>query len=412
LLLPMSAFAASTGTVLGCDLERPGLARKIFGGLSRASRLLSSRRRPAHFSKGSAVPSRKEIQWTQLRVGALVLTALAVLVGLIILMSGSSGGLFARKLVLRAYFKNANGLKDGAEVTLEGVTIGNVVHVRVIPERDPTPVEVSVRVGDEFKGFLHTDSTAAIVQAGVLGDSFVDISSVLATGPAPTNNAELKTTGAPSIQDVIQSSQVSIGEINALTKKLEILMDSINSGKGTIGALVNDPALAHKFTAMASDLQTITSAIATGKGSLGKLVNDDTLYARANSTIDRLNKIATDLDDGKGTAGKFLKDDSLYKNLNSTVSNANDLLAQVNAGKGSIGKLAKDPEFAKKLDDTVTRLDNILKDVNEGKGTIGQLAQNRSLYDHADNTLDQAEQLVKAMRENPKKYLVVQLKIF
>lgn len=358
------------------------------------------------------MPSRKEIQWAQLRVGALVLIALAVLVGLIILMSGSTGGLFARKIVLRSYFKNAAGLKDGAEVTLEGVTIGNVIHVRVIPDRDPTPVEVSMRVGDEFRGFLHTDSTAAIVQAGVLGDSFIDISSVHATGPSPTNNAELKTTGAPSIQDVIQSSQLSIDEINALTKKVEILMDSINSGKGTIGALVNDPALSRKFTSIVSDLQTISGAIASGKGSIGKLVNDDTLYTRANSAVDRLNKITADLDDGKGTAGKFLKDDSLYNNLNSTVSNANELINEINHGKGSIGKLARDPEFAKKLDDTVTRLDSILTSVDEGKGTIGQLMQNRSVYDHADQTLDQAQQLVKSMRENPKKYLVVQLKIF
>jgi len=358
------------------------------------------------------VPSRKEIQWTQLRVGALVLIALAVLVGLIILMSGSTGGLFARKIVLRSYFKNAAGLKDGAEVTLEGVTIGNVIHVRVVPERDPTPVEVSMRVGYEFAGFLHTDSTAAIVQAGVLGDSFVDISSVHATGPQPPNNAELSSTGAPSIQDVIQSSQVSIDEINALTKKVETLMDSINSGRGTIGALVNDPALSRKFTAIVSDLQTITSAIANGKGSIGKLINDDTLYDRANSTIDRVDKITAGLEDGKGTAGKLLKDETLYNNLNSTVSSANELISQINAGKGSIGKLARDPDFAKKLDETVTRLDNILASVDEGKGTLGQLLNNRSVYEHADQTLDQAQQLVKAMRENPKKYLVVQLKVF
>ena len=43
---------------------------------------------------------------------------------------------------------------------------------------------------------------------------------------------------------------------------------------------------------------------------------------------------------------------------------------------------------------------------------MGQLVQNRSLYDHADQTMDQAQQLVKAIRENPKKYLVIQLKVF
>ena len=96
------------------------------------------------------MPSRKEIQWSQLRVGALVLAATAVLIGLIFLMSGSSGGLFAQKIVLRCYFENAAGVKNGAPVTLEGVTIGNVIHVRVVPDRNPTPVEVTMQVGHEY----------------------------------------------------------------------------------------------------------------------------------------------------------------------------------------------------------------------------------------------------------------------
>jgi phospholipid/cholesterol/gamma-HCH transport system substrate-binding protein len=50
--------------------------------------------------------------------------------------------------------------------------------------------------------------------------------------------------------------------------------------------------------------------------------------------------------------------------------------------------------------------------VDEGKGTLGQLAQNRSLYDHADQTLDQSQQLVKAIREDPKKYFIIRLKVF
>ena len=65
------------------------------------------------------MPSRKEIQWSQLRVGALVLVATAVLIGLILLMSSSGGGLFARKLLLRSYFENAAGLKDGAPGCLD-----------------------------------------------------------------------------------------------------------------------------------------------------------------------------------------------------------------------------------------------------------------------------------------------------
>jgi phospholipid/cholesterol/gamma-HCH transport system substrate-binding protein len=358
------------------------------------------------------VPSRKEIKWSQLRVGLLVLAATAILIGLIFLMSNSSGGLFTPKIVLRAYFENANGLRDGAPVTLEGVTIGNVLRVRVVPDRNPAPVEVTMRVGSNYLHTLHTDSVATITQAGVLGDSFVDIDSTRATGPPPTNNSEIQRAEAPSIQDVIRTSQVSIQDINVLTHKVDTLVDSLNNKKGTIGMLINDPTIGRKLTQMATDMQTVTSSITQGKGSLGKLLTDDTLYTRASSAVDKLNQITTDLQAGKGSAGKFLKDETLYDNLNAAVANTNQLVGQINQGKGALGKFSTDPAFAQKLDDTVTTLDAILRDIHEGKGTLGQMAQNRSLFDHADQTADQAQQLLKAIREDPKKYFVIHMKLF
>jgi phospholipid/cholesterol/gamma-HCH transport system substrate-binding protein len=358
------------------------------------------------------VPSRKEIQWSQLRVGALVLAAMAVLVLVILLMSSSEGGLFSSKLTLRTYFDNAGGLKAGAPVTLEGVTIGNIVRIRVIPERSPKPVEVTMRIGGQWAKDLHVDSTTSIVQAGVLGDSYVDITSAHAKGPQPPNNAELTSIEASSLQGVISASQASIDEVTKLMRNSNKLVDTLNSRRGTLGGLINDPAFYSKLNRIADNLDRLTAAIDNGHGTLGKLVNDDTLYTRADSVIDKLDQIASGIQAGQGTAGKLVKDDTLYKNLNSTVANANQLLADVNSGKGAIGKLAKDPEFAKKLDDTVTRLDGILTSIDEGKGTIGQLMQNRSLYDHTDQTMDQAQKLVKNIRDDPKKYLVIRLKLF
>ena len=88
------------------------------------------------------------------------------------------------------------------------------------------------------------------------------------------------------------------------------------------------------------------------------------------------------------------------------------MVAEINSGKGALGMLAKNPAFAGKLDDTITRLDSILKGLDEGKGTMGQLMQNRALYDHADQAMSQAQQLVKSIREDPKKYLVIRMKVF
>jgi len=345
-------------------------------------------------------------------VGSLVLAALAALIGLIFLMSGSTGGLFAHKITLRCYFKNAQGLKEGAPVTLEGVTIGNVRKVRVQPSRNPYPVEVVMELAGEFQSALHTDSTAVITQAGVLGDSFVDIDSTHASGPVPANSAELTASSSPTLQDVISSSQGSIQDLQGTIGKLNKVLDSINSGRGTVGRLVNDREMADHFAAVAANLETITNALSSGKGSAGKFINDPTLYNHINSAADKLDQITTALNEGKGSAGKLLKDDSLYNNVNETVKNTNEMVSQINKGNGAVGKLMHDKAFAQKLDDTVTSLDGILKSVNAGEGTIGQLVKNRTTVDNLNKTLVSTHDLLEAIRADPKKYFVIRLKLF
>jgi phospholipid/cholesterol/gamma-HCH transport system substrate-binding protein len=358
------------------------------------------------------MPSQKELRWSQLKVGILTLCAFAALTGIIFILSGSTGGLFTHKINLRAYFQNANGLKVGAPVTLDGVTIGNVTMVRILAHHEPNSVEIVSRVGAKFLPALHTDSTVAINQAGVLGDAFVDISSVHATGPVPADNATLNVSPVPSIQDVIATSQESIQSINVVIHKVGILVDTLNSGKGTAGMLINDPDVAKKIVRTIDQLQALTESIANGKGTVGKLVTDDALYNQLNGTIGKLNDIATRLDNGEGTAGKLLKDDTLYKNLNTALTNTNELLGGINAGKGSLGKLTKDPALANKLEETMTHLNVLLKGINEGKGTLGQIAQNPVLYDNLSKTLNDTGQLITAIRKDPKTYLTVHVKVF
>ena len=358
------------------------------------------------------MPSQKELRWSQLKVGILTLCAMAALTAIIFILSGSTGGLFTRKLNLHAYFENANGLTVGAPVTLDGVTIGNVTKIRIVPHHEPDAVEVIARVGAKFLPSLHTDSTVAIHQAGVLGDAFIDISSVHATGPEPADNATLKVSAVASIQDVIGSSQDSIQEINQVVRKVGVLVDTLNEGKGTVGVLLKDPEMAKKVVRTVDQLQALTQGIASGKGSVGKLLVDDELYNKLNSTVGKLDNIATRLDNGEGTAGKLLKDEALYKNLNAAIANTNELLSGINSGKGSLGKLAKDPALANKLEETMTHLNALLKGINEGKGTLGQIAQNPVLYDNLSKTLNDTGQLITAIRKDPKTYLTVHVKVF
>jgi phospholipid/cholesterol/gamma-HCH transport system substrate-binding protein len=361
------------------------------------------------------MPSQQEVKWSQLKVGLIVLVSIALLSTLLFLMTSASGmSVFSHKVILYTYFENSNGLKVGAPVNLEGVTIGEVTHVTVSadPARKQTPVKVTMKIDPKYHRSLHTDSKASLSTVGVLGDTVVDISSQTAVGPELSSGAEMGTLETPNLTDVVKASQGTIESLNVILAKMNNIVDSIQNGKGTVGQLINDPALYQKATTTIDQLQTLTRNLNEGKGSAGKLLHDDQLYDRLNDTAAKLDQITTALNDGKGSAGKLLKDDSLYNNLNSTLKHANSLLEEADAGKGALGLMTKDQAFARKLNDTVTQMDTLLSNVNSGKGTIGKLATDSTMYGNLNTLLTSSTDLVTAVRKDPKKYLVIHMKIF
>jgi phospholipid/cholesterol/gamma-HCH transport system substrate-binding protein len=358
------------------------------------------------------VPSQQEVHWSQLKVGVLIFIAILALVALVFVMSGSGGGVFTPKYTIRTYFQNSSGLKVGGQVTLEGVTIGSVKDIRVVPDRKLTPVEVTMRVPAKFAKDIHQDSKAGLVTQGVLGDTEIDIDSEAAKGPPIADNAEIQTNESPSLTDVIKSSQGTIEQLNTILGKLNTVVDQISSGKGSVGKLINDPVLYDQAVHTVGQLEALVDQISSGKGSIGKLVNDDTMYTKINDAVTHLDAVSQQIDSGQGTVGKLLKDPTLYNNLQQSSTQLNTLLGDVNAGKGGLGLIVHDPAFAQKLNDTITRVDSILTRADNGEGTLGQLVRNPSLYDHADEAIANASHLVTAIRENPKTYLTFHVKIF
>jgi phospholipid/cholesterol/gamma-HCH transport system substrate-binding protein len=361
------------------------------------------------------MPSEQEVRWSQLKVGVIVIVAGVVLTTLLFLMTSASGlGFFTRKLTVTTYFENSAGLKTGAAVNLQGVTIGAVKSVSVTsaPEHKLTPVMVVMKLDSKYGSSLHKDSTAALDTVGVLGDTVVDINSQVATGRQLQDGDELRTLETPSLQDVVKSSQGTIENLNVILAKMNTVVDNIQAGKGSVGQLINNPDLYNKFIATADEIHTLTANLNAGKGSIGKLMTDDTLYNRLNDTTAKLDAITTDLNSGKGTAGKLLKDDALYDNLNSTLKHANSIMSDVDAGKGSLGMLVKDPATAKSLNDTLDKVNALVSGVNAGKGTLGKLATDDTAYTNLNKLLTDSSGLVTAIRQDPKKYLTIHMKIF
>ena len=361
------------------------------------------------------MPSQQEVRWSQLKVGVIVLIAAIVLVTLLFLMTSSSGlGIFSRKLTITTYFENAAGLKDGAAVNLQGVTIGTVKSVAVTsaPDRKLTPVQVVMKLDSKYRSDLKKDSKASLSTVGVLGDTVVDINSQYAVGAPLESGDEMKTLETPNLQDVVKASQGTIESLNVILAKMNTIVDNLQSGKGSVGQLINNPDLYNKANGAVDQIQQLTAKLNRGQGTVGKLMNDDALYNRINGTVARLDSIVAGIQAGKGSAGKLLVDETLYNNLNSTLAQANQLLTDANQGKGALGLLLKDPKFRDQLQNTVTQVNALVAGIDQGRGTLGKLATDDQAYTNLNALLTESTKLVTTIRQDPKKYLTIHLKIF
>ena len=361
------------------------------------------------------MPSQQEVRWSQLKVGVIVLISSIVLVTLLFLMTSASGlGFFSHKLTIVSYFENAAGLKAGAAVNLQGVTIGTVKSVTVssAPDRKLTPVKVTMRINDKAAADLRKDSKASLSTVGVLGDTVPDINSQFAVGAPIQDGDELKTNETPTLTDVVKASQGTLESLNVILAKMNTIVDNMQSGKGSIGQLISNPDLYNKVNATVDQLHTLELNLNNGRGSIGKLMTDDTMYNRLNDAAGKLDDIATTLQAGKGTAGMLLTDDSLYKNLNSTLVHANSLLAEADAGKGGLGLMLKDPKFRAELSQTLSNVNQIAAGINAGHGTLGKLTKDEAAYTNLNDLLTASTDLVKTIRSNPKKYLTIHMRIF
>jgi phospholipid/cholesterol/gamma-HCH transport system substrate-binding protein len=359
------------------------------------------------------VPSQKQLKWSQLKVGLTVVAGSIILAILILLMT-STGGMFTHKIILKSYFDNASGLQPGAVVRLQGVDIGSVSRVQVVydPSHRLTPVEVTMKVSTRYHQNLRKDSFTSLETAGVLGATYVDINSSEARGPEAQDGDVLQTHETPQVEDVVRASQSTLQNLDALEKRVDRILAFVESGQGSLGKLVYDPSLYNRFNSTVAQFQSLVADVANGKGSIGKAIVSDELYHNANDVITKLNAIIDDLNAGKGTAGKFLRDPTLYDNANDTIANVKKLTDDINAGKGALGTVTHDQEFADKLKHTVNQLSALTDRLNSGEGTIGKLLQDESVYNNTDKLLVESRDLIKAIRQNPKKYLTIKLKIF
>ena len=182
------------------------------------------------------------------RLGAFIFVTLAVLAAGVFLI-GSKEYLFRSTYKLKAQFDNVAGLSDGADVQVGGVHSGTVLSID-LPHQPGGKVTVVMELDNATHEIIKQDSLASIETEGVLGNQYVAISFGSA-GQADVKDGEMMQSLPPLIMSdllkkttgILDSSQQAINNATMATAHLNSVSAKIDSGVGTIGALVNDKQL-------------------------------------------------------------------------------------------------------------------------------------------------------------------------
>ena len=347
---------------------------------------------------------RKQLSWTELRVGVFVLAGLFILAIAIFYITGA--GTLGPKYRLITYLPEVEGVTDGAPVSLDGVEIGNVETVRINPKPEDAQhnIQLVLRINKKYAPDIREDSTASLITEGLLGNRYVQVSRGLVGQQLPNNGV------LPGKQEAEMKEIMS--RVGDLADQMRSVLDQARNGNGTIGKLINDPSLYNNLNATANRLNAIAGSIQEGKGSVGKLLNSDELYTKVNATIGNVNDVIGAVKEQKGTAGKLIYDPAVYDNAKNFLNNGNALLSGVREGKGSLGKVVNDDQLYNNLRDASAQVRDATAKLNSNTGTAGRLMTDPALYDNLTGATADLRLLLGDFRKDPKKFLHVKLSIF
>jgi phospholipid/cholesterol/gamma-HCH transport system substrate-binding protein len=358
------------------------------------------------------MPTTSKSKWAQLKVGLMAIVALLLLAFLIILMSGVNP-LFRRTTEVYTYLGDSVAMTEGATpVRLNGIPIGKVKKIELSGSTDPDRiVKLTLSIYDESMPLVPVDSSAKLAQQNLLGSRYVNIKKGKSQQTIQAG-AEIPSADTPEIEDLFQQGSSTLAVMQKIMDRVNGMLDDIQSGKGTLGAILVDRTLYNRAVEIVDDVKKLTTSLNASDSTIGHLIHDDVLYQDVRGTVAKIDIMLDNLNAGQGTAGKLLKDDALYDELRATIGDVRETIGKINKGDGTVSKLLNSSELHDQLVTSMGKLDSVLDKVNNGDGTIGRLMNDPSLFESLDGTTRDLQGFLKEFRANPKKFLTITVKFW
>lgn len=294
-----------------------------------------------------------------------------VLIGALLIFQGISllkNGLFAKDYnEYYAVYNNATGLEVGNEVQLNGIKIGEVLEVKLLPSN---PTKVLTKFNIQNKNLKFPTSTVAwLSSVDVLGTMCIDL------------KYDINDTKSPTIQDgdtLISSHEMTLEDelmahLNPLKDKTETLVGRVENIIFKINELW-DSSASYTFE---ESIYHAREAIGTYKVLVSALINMVNRESQMASTIsvnideitenitqkmDRIDKLSTNI----SSISEDFSSSELFidvAELNVSMTDLNALIEQINQGEGTLGALMNTEEINQQKEVTEKSMENLLNNM-------------------------------------------------
>lgn len=282
------------------------------------------------------------------KLGVFVLAGLLIMI-FSLYMIGKDTNMFGSNYTLKVRFDNVHGLTSGNNVRYSGIQVGTVKRVKILSD---TLIEVSMLIDTKMKRYIHKNDIVSMSTDGLMGNRILNITPAKDGSPLAENGDMLVTKKSVSTDDMLETLDKTNKNIRDISQELKMTILKINNSSA-LWKLLSEETLPDNLRAssisirkatanadgMVQDLHTIINDIQAGKGSLGAILTDTAIAYNLNEALLRIQQVGNhadelanelteftrslknDVNNSKGPAHAILKDSSLVIKLNNSLSN-------------------------------------------------------------------------------------------
>jgi phospholipid/cholesterol/gamma-HCH transport system substrate-binding protein len=188
----------------------------------------------------------------KIRLGLFVAGGLGLFI-LAVFIIGKQKNLFDPVFKLTARFYNVSGLQVGNNVRFSGINVGVIDNIYIIND---STVKIEMLIKKSVEQFIKSDCSVGIGSEGLIGDRLAIISQGTPEAPLAKAGQELPSTEPVETDAIMASLELSALNAEIITNQLAEIMIKINSGKGTLGKLIQDSTIATNLSQTMSNLNS------------------------------------------------------------------------------------------------------------------------------------------------------------